>query len=130
MTALPQCGIDGCPNPVRVVRGHLGKYCSPRHASTAERERKRDRMRRLRGELASLGGNRRADSANDGQSQTRQQPLRPTSTGTVDPRIVIRPPRPAPVKLYQDGPDAGQPMLFQDDLNAIFDHGSPGRLRP
>lgn len=38
------------------------------------------------------------------------------------PEVVIRPPRPAPVKRYAD---TGRPTEFQDDLNAIADHGSP-----
>lgn len=42
----------------------------------------------------------------------------------IDPAVVIRPPRPAPVKRYSNG----VPTPFQDDLNAIADHGSPGKV--
>jgi hypothetical protein len=52
----------------------------------------------------------------------RQAPLRPRSTLTFDARVVIRPDRPAPLQHFANG----VPMPFQDDLNAIFDHGSPG----
>lgn len=43
---------------------------------------------------------------------------------SFDPAVVIQPARPAPVKRYT----TGVPTPFQDDLNAIADHGSPGRL--
>lgn len=55
---------------------------------------------------------------------TRQAPLTIGCPAVYDRRVVIHPPMPAPMKRYE----TGDPCLFQDDLRAIADHGSPGTL--
>lgn len=57
--------------------------------------------------------------------ERRQQVVRPRIKLGYDSSVVIRPPRPAPVKRYRD---TGRPCEFQDDLNALADHGSRGPL--
>lgn len=75
--------------------------------------------------------------------ETRQEPLCVRwPLPPPDPAIVILPPRPAPTKVYRvrtEWPlgrfdwiklapivlEVGAPALFQDDLAAIADHGSP-----
>lgn len=56
--------------------------------------------------------------------EPRQAPPQRVFVAPCGPAIVIRPAAPAAVRHYTNG----LPTLFQDDLNAIRDHGSPGRL--
>lgn len=59
------------------------------------------------------------------EPEPRQEPLpRPHFALIWDANIIIRPDRPAPTKRYT----SSLPTPFQDDLSAIGDHGSPGRL--
>lgn len=98
--ATPTCAIDGCDRPVRA--GRLTRYCSPEH--TREGKANQRRMYKLRLRARRL---------------PRQEPVQPAFALPNKP-LVLRPPHPAPLQYYD--------YVFQDDLNAINDHGSPGRL--
>lgn len=104
--AKPICAIDGCDRPVR--EGRLTRYCSPEHTRKGKANQGRTYRLRLR----------------DKKLLPRQEPLQQVYEIPSAP-LVIRPFAPAPL---QYSPDDGEPLPFRDDLNAIHDHGSPGRL--
>lgn len=62
---------------------------------------------------------------NHQSDESRQAPLRPAWRLGWNPSVVILPLCPAPIRRYSNG----VPTPFQDDLNAIADHGSPGMPR-
>lgn len=149
----PLCALPGCDKPARP--GARARYCSPAHADEArlsqlaERKRKRrtatfelraaaPRPRRSNspGRTAALKSaqqqktrrERERELAQQQQvaEERRQEVVRPRFRLVFDPRIVIRPGRPAPTKRYTNG----VPCEFQDDLDAIADHGSPRLAMP
>lgn len=106
-----KCDLSGCT--ARLPIHSANRYCGPPCRSEAHRQWHAahpagNRGRRLGGAAAIEG----------------RAPASPLAALSRDPAVVIRPPRPAPVRRYRD---SGQPTEFQDDLNAIADHGSPGR---
>lgn len=137
------CGREFVPHHPRQ------RYCSlecqqTRHAGTAQRPV--FELRRTRGvtprpsnspgrtaalKSAQAQKTRRERERDEAQQQQaaeerRQEVIRPHFRLIVDPRVVIRPGRPAPVKRYTNG----APCEFQDDLGAMADHGSPRSAMP
>jgi len=129
------CARAGCDKPIPIMRGGKAKYCSPEcghlagNKNVARWKREHTAIGSLRGaatNAARSGRARALDMAPAPVVELRQQPLpRPAWVSTIDPRVVILPARPAPVKRYRD---TSRPTPFQDDINAMLDHGSPGPL--
>jgi hypothetical protein len=69
---------------------------------------------------------RERDEQQQVAEERRQEVIRPHFRLIFDPRVVIGPGRPAPVKRYTNG----VPCEFQDDLDAMADHGSPRHAMP
>ena len=134
----PTCGGRFSP------RNGNQRYCNPEcqqnRPGKVLARRSRDRAARIASmaQRARRERERAAAAAGDAPAETRQAPLRPAWRLEWHPEIVIRPRRPAPPRYYPvggvmfDGECAGvgNPLPFRDDINAIADKGSPGRLLP
>lgn len=150
-SAAPQpalaAGERSCP---RCRRGfapthRLQRYCGPECQQHRKRAyHKRDEAYTLRTKLRRA---ERAAATRDAAAETRREPARPRWRLGWRKDVVIRPARPAPIARYATatewlircrygGPDivlqlpAGSPCLFQDDLDALADHGSPRSAMP
>lgn len=123
--ACPHCGKPFVPRRFRQV------YCSAGCQQLRRNKRRQQDRRR-----AALGLPISGKDAAAPPAEPRQQPLRPAWRLEWHAHVKIRPAHPAPPKYYRPGDvmldgrvcdRIGIPCEFRDDLNAIADHGSPGR---
>lgn len=131
------CALPGCGKPLPPEC--RGTHCSQECANEARRQWHKanpggnrptpaQAERGRAGGLAQRSRREREAMAREAEAasaeEARQHAVRPRWRLEWRPEVVIRPPRPAPVKRYT----SGEPTPFQDDLDAIADHGSPERL--
>lgn len=114
------CQRDFMPNSRRQ------RYCAPecQQHRPAKYPRSAQQKAERRNHEAAARARQLDAAAAAAPVEFRQTPRRPVWHLEWHPEIVIGRGRPAPMKRYSNG----MPCEFQDDLDAIADHGSPGSI--
>ena len=118
------------PNPQQVYCGPECQQSRPSRKAIYQRHNARKAGHRGGAAKGDAYRRHRENAGERPLSEARQAPVRPPFVAEFDASVIIGPPRPAPPQFSREGPRAAHPKPFRDDLNAIADHGSPGRLPP